>query len=56
MVEIQREMVGSLPGVAQGWDVYQHTLEALDTIQLTAPLVEGLCRYTCAFFTLLPKL
>ena len=46
MVEMQREMVCSLPVVAHGWDVYQHTLEAIDTMQLTAPLVEGLRRYT----------
>ena len=46
MVGMQREMACSLSVVAQGWDVYHHTMEAIDTMQLTAPLVEGLHRYT----------
>ena len=53
---MQHEMVCSLPAVAQDWDVYQHTIEAIDIMQLTAPLVEGLRRYTYMYILYSGKL
>ena len=46
----QCDMMCSLPVVTHSWDVYQHTLTAIENMHLMAPLVEGLRR--CVLYSL----